>query len=174
MLGQAGRLGAICFFVILFSGCSFLKPDKREELPVPLEITLGAAERVNPSVNGRPSPIAVRLFELTKETKFSAAGYVDLMAEDAKTALGEELLTSEEFVLLPGEVRVIRKHAALDSRFLGIVAGYRDLSGSTWRAVEPLPEPHLEGRLWSSKVSPTKRLYVVLGERSVTVREPTK
>ncbi|MCL2645350.1 MAG: type VI secretion system lipoprotein TssJ [Betaproteobacteria bacterium] len=174
MLKQAGRVGVICFFVISLFGCSFLKPDKREELPVPLEITLGASERVNPSVSGRPSPIAVRLFELTKDTKFSAAGYFELMAEDGKAALGEEMLTSEEFVLLPGEVRVIRKRAASDSRFLGIVAGYRDLSGSTWRAVEPLPAPHLEGRLWSSKASPTKHLYVVIGERSVTVREPTK
>jgi len=172
MLRQVGRFGIICFFALSLSGCSFLKPDKREELPVPLEITLGAAERVNPSVSGRPSPIAVRLFELTKETKFSTAGYFELMAEDGKAALGEELLTSEEFILLPGEVRVIRKRAASDSRFLGIVAGYRDLSGSTWRALEPLPAPYLEGRVWSRKVSPTKRLYVVLGERGVTVREP--
>lgn len=171
MLSQAGRILVVC--VILLSGCSALKPDKREELPVPLEITLGAAERVNPSANGRPSPIAVRLFELTKETKFSTAGYFELTTDDGKAALGEELISSEEFILLPGEVRVIRKQAAPDSRFLGIVAGYRDLSGSTWRALESLPAPHLEGRVWSRKASPTKRLYVMLGERGVTVREPT-
>jgi type VI secretion system protein VasD len=155
------------------SGCGLfgtLKPEARPELPVPLEITLGAAERVNPTEAGRPSPIKVKMFELSNDARFLSADYFELMGQDG-APLGEDVLVSEEFILLPGEVRVVRKRAESNSKFLGIVAGYRDLSGSAWRTIAPLPEPYLAGRLWTNNVSPTKRLYVTLGERGVTIYE---
>jgi type VI secretion system protein VasD len=147
-----------------------LKLEERQELPVPLEITLGASEGVNPNIEGRPSPIVVRLFELSSDTRFMAADYFELMGQDG-APLGEEMLVSEEYILLPGEVRIVRKRAADNSRFLGIAAGYRDLTGSVWRAIAPLPEPYLAGRVWSNSVSPLKRLYVVLGERGAAIYE---
>jgi type VI secretion system protein VasD len=158
---------------IVLSGCGLfgvLKTEERQELPVPLEITLGAAERVNPNIEGRPSPIVVRLFELANDTRFLAADYFELMGQDG-TPLGEEMLVSEEYILLPGEVRVVRKRAAPNGKFLGVVAGYRDLTSSAWRAIAPLPAPYLAGRVWTKSVSPTKRLYVVLGERGATIYE---
>jgi type VI secretion system protein VasD len=170
-------MGAGYFLIILtgaiLSGCGLfgaLKPEERQELPVPLEITLGAAERVNPNFEGRPSPIVVRVFELANDTRFLSADYFELMGQDG-TPLGDEMLVSEEYILLPGEVRVVRKRAAANSRFLGIVAGYRDLAGSAWRAIAPLPAPYLAGRVWTNSVSPTKRLYVVLGEGGATIYE---
>ena len=152
---------------MLFSGC-YLK--ERLELPVPLEITLSAAERVNPTAAGRPSPIMLRLFELASDAQFMSADYFVLMGQGG-VPLGEEVLAVEEYTLLPGEVRMIRKRAALNSRFFGVVAGYRDLNGSVWRAVAPLPAPYLAGRVWSNSVSPTKRLFVVLGERGLAIYE---
>ncbi len=180
MGSRAFRIGVVFLFSAfvggLLSGCSIFgafKQEERKELPVPLEITLGAVERVNPTEDGRPSPIVVRVFELSNSAKFSSADYFALM-EQGGGALGEEMINSEEYILIPGEVRVVRKRAAPNSRFLGVVAGYRDLSSSNWRAAAPLPAPYLAGRIWSRSVSPTKRLYVVLGERGVTVREPSK
>jgi len=170
------RFFAFVLSATFLSGCSFLgmfQQQERKELPVPLEITLGAAERVNPTEDGRPSPIVVRVFELANNASFMSADFFVLMS-DGGASLGEELLNSEEYVLIPGEVRVIRKRAAPNSRFLGIVAGYRDLTNTSWRAAAALPAPHLAGRLWSRAVSPTKRLYVVMGERGVIVREPAK
>jgi type VI secretion system protein VasD len=158
---------------MLLSGCGLfgaLKPGERESLPVPLEISLGAAESVNPNIEGRPSPIVVRLFELSNDTRFMGADYFELMGQDG-APLGDELLVSEEFILLPGEVRMVRKHAAPNSKFLGVVAGYRDLTRSVWRAITPLPEPYLAGRMWSNSVSPTKRLYVVLGGQGAAIYE---
>jgi len=55
-----------------------------------------------------------------------------------------------------------------------VVAGYRDLSNSNWRAMETIPAPYLEGRFWSSKESPTRRLYIVLGEHGVTIRDKSR
>jgi len=154
----------------MMSGCGATKLGERQELPVPLEITLAAEERVNLTTGGRPSPIVVKIFELSNNTQFLSADYFALMGQDG-VPLGGDMLTSEEHILLPGEVRMIRKRAALKSRFLGVIAGYRDLSSSTWRAVTPIPEPYLEGRVWTKTVSPTKHLFVVLGERSITIHE---
>ncbi|MDR1462981.1 MAG: type VI secretion system lipoprotein TssJ [Azoarcus sp.] len=178
MHSRAGRTVVYYYFLCiltgaLLSGCGLfgtLKLDEREKLPLPLEISLGAAERVNPNVEGRPSPIVVRTFELSNDTRFLAADYFELMGQDG-APLGDELLVSEEFILLPGEVRMVRKRAEANSKFLGIVAGYRDLNGSVWRAIAALPEPYLAGRVWSNSVSPTKRFYVILGEKGAAIYE---
>lgn len=173
------RSAAYCFVGMFaglaFSGCGLLGGPKvstgeREKLPVPLEITLGALEDVNPTTTGRPSPIVVKIFELANESRFQAADYFELTKQGNVTLEGD-VLSSEEHTLLPGEVRVVRKRAALESKFLGVVAGYRDLGSSTWRAVVPLPEPYLAGRLWTRSVSPTKQLYVVLGKSGVVIKE---
>lgn len=162
------------FAGLVLSGCGLLGPKvntgEREKLPIPLEITLGALENVNPTATGRPSPIVVRVFELTNESRFQAADYFELMGQ-GNVSLEGDVLSSEEHTLLPGEVRVMRKRASLQSKFLGVVAGYRDLGSSTWRVAVPLPEPYLAGRLWTKSVSPTVRLFVVLDKNGVVIRE---
>jgi len=171
LAGRASRRYLLCMFAgLILSGCSLLKPEERQELPVPLEINLGATENVNPNVKGRPSPVAVKVFELAADTKFMAADYFQLMDQGAE-ALGDESLSAEEFMLLPGETRIVRKRADLKSRFLGVVAGYSDPAGSNWRAIVALPAPYLAGRLWTASVSPTKKLWVSLGKSSVTIFE---
>jgi type VI secretion system protein VasD len=164
------------FAGLALSGCALLGGAKvntgdREKLPIPLEITLGALEDVNPTATGRPSPIAVRVFELANESRFQAADYFVLMAQGKEITLEGDVLSSEEYILLPGEVRLVRKRASLQSNFVGIVAGYRDVGSSTWRAVVPLPAPYLAGRLWTNSVSPTKRLTVVLSKNGVVIQE---
>jgi type VI secretion system VasD/TssJ family lipoprotein len=163
------------FAGLALSGCGLFGGPKvntgdREKLPTPLEITLGALEDVNPTTTGRPSPIVMRVFELANDSRFQTADYFELMGQGAVSLEGD-VLSSEEHTLLPGEVRVVRKRAMLGSKFLGVVAGYRDLGSSTWRAVVPLPEPYLAGRLWTHSVSPTKRLFIVLDKSSVVIKE---
>lgn len=160
------------FAGLTLSGCGGpkLNTGEREKLPIPLEITLGALDDVNPNATGRPSPIVVRVFELANESRFQTADYFELMGEGAVLLEGD-ILSKEEHTLIPGEVRVLRKRASLQSKSLGIIAGYRDLGSSTWRAVTPLPEPYLAGRLWTKSVSPTVRLFVVLNKNGVMIRK---
>ncbi len=175
MYSRVIRSVAYCFVGIfagfILSGCGGpkLSTGEREKLPVPLEITLGALENVNPTPDGRPSPVVVRIFELANESRFQIADYFELMAQGTVSLEGD-VLSSEEHILIPGEVRVVRKRAALQSKFLGIAAGYRN-TGSVWRAITPLPEPYLAGRLWTNAVSPTVRLFVVLDKGGVMIRE---
>jgi len=158
------------FAGLALSGCLGGLTAEREKLPVPLEITLAAMQDVNPAASGRPSPVVVRIFELANESRFQTVDYFALMGQGPVTLEGD-VLSTEEYTLLPGEVRIVRKRATLQSKFLGVVAGYRDLGSSAWRAITPLPEPYLAGRLWSSSESPTKKLTVVLGKSGVTIRD---
>lgn len=159
------------FAGLAFVGCGpKVNMKEREKLPIPLEITLGALEDVNPTVSGRASPIVVRVFELSNESRFQSADYFELMGP-GKVSLEGDVVSSEEYTLLPKEVRVVHKRAAFESKFLGVVAGYRDLGSSTWRAAVQLPEPYLAGRLWSKSVSPTKQLFIVLGKSGVVIQE---
>lgn len=142
----------------------------REELPVPLEITLHAAADVNPSVSGRASPVVVRLYELRNAAAFLAADYFTLQRDEA-AMLGEELVSRQEYVMAPGETRLVRRRAGLQTRVVAIVAGYRDLENSVWRAVAAVPSPHFAGALWGGSVSPSKRYVIDVGAHRVMVRD---
>lgn len=142
----------------------------RQELPVPLEITVMAAENANPASNGRPSPIVVTLFELSGVSGFQAADFFSLQQTDGG-ALADEFVSAEQHILLPGEAKVVRRQAALHSRFVGITAGFRDLENSVWRASASIPPPYVAGRVVTAGSSPTKKLYVVITDNAVIVRE---
>lgn len=174
-----GRMGVSCLRGLLagvvLSACSpwgALKPDEGMERTLPREITLtlSVAERVNPTAEGKPSPIMVRLFELADNAQFSSADYFALIGQGG-VPLGKEMLTTEEYVLMPGEAKVMRKRLMPTSRYLGVVAGYSRLNGRVWRAIAPLPAPYPAGQEQGRSASPARRLSVMLRERGVFIRE---
>lgn len=154
----------------LLIGCA---TTTRPELPVPVEIAIAASERLNPTEQGRPSPVVVRIYELSAPTWFQAADFFELIGMQ-EAAKNEEVLDVQEFVAIPGEVRVVRKRANLATRVIGVVAGYRDMDSGAWRASAELPSPHQAGRLWSGSLSPERRYQIIIGERSVDIREVLK
>jgi len=113
--------------------------------PVTLMLTLVARADVNPDVRGRPSPIAVRIFELRTTAAFESADFFALFEREQAT-LGSELLLHEQFILKPGETQTSTRSANRDARFLAAVGGYRDLDRSVWRGTVPLPAPAPAGR----------------------------
>ena len=48
------------------------------------------------------------------------------------------MLAKEEFVLAPGETKTFAKTLAPDTRFLGVVAAYRDIEHAKWRSSVPI------------------------------------
>ncbi|MET3516263.1 type VI secretion system protein VasD [Pseudacidovorax sp. 1753] len=133
-----------------------------------LEIRVSAAEDVNPDEKGRAAPIMVRLYELKGDAVFLAADYFSLQNSD-KAVLADDLLVRDEMVLKPGETRVLRRRSHPDVNAIGVVAGYKDLVNSDWRAVqkiEPAPEA-----AWYRAVLPSNKasLDIRIGSRGVRV-----
>ena len=105
--------------------------------PAQLAATLHASERVNPSSSQRPSPLLLRVYELKTAAAFNSADFMSLYQRD-KAELGADLLGKEEFVLAPGESKKFAKTLAPETRFLGVVAAFRDVEHARWRSIVPV------------------------------------
>jgi len=103
--------------------------------PKPAEVagTIQASAQINPSTSKRPSPLMLRVYELKSVAVFNSADFMSLYQRD-RAELGADLLAREEFVLVPGEAKTFAKTLAPDTRFLGVVAAYRDVEHAKWRS----------------------------------------
>ena len=99
--------------------------------------TISAAADLNPSVTQRPSPLALRLYELRATTAFDKADFIALYQSDQAT-LGPELVARDELVVQPGDSRSYQRQLQPDTRFIGVLAAFRDLERAVWRAVAPI------------------------------------
>ena len=52
--------------------------------------------------------------------------------------LGADLVAREEFVLAPGDKKAINKPLGADTKFIGVVAAFRDLERARWRSLAPV------------------------------------
>jgi type VI secretion system protein VasD len=107
--------------------------------PKPAQVagTIQASPQVNPSTSKRPSPVMVRVYELKTAAAFNSADFMSLYQRD-KAELGADLLAKEEFVLAPGESKTFAKTLAPDTRFIGVLAVYRDVEHAKWRSIVPV------------------------------------
>jgi type VI secretion system protein VasD len=127
--------GLVCFLAIVVgltmtAACSSRPPLVRGSITVD--------GRVNPDVNGRPSPVVVRVYELKSLAAFNDADFFALFEKEAET-LGGDLVGREEFQLDPGERRPYQRQLQPDTRFIGVAAAFRDLERARWRQASPVP-----------------------------------
>jgi type VI secretion system protein VasD len=114
---------------VLLAGCS--------SGPAVLTANVAASAQVNPDAKKRPSPVVVRVYELKSPTQFDSADFVSLFDKD-QAVLGADMLSREEFVLRPGETKTITKTLAPDTKFIGVMAAFRELERSRWHVVVPV------------------------------------
>lgn len=103
-------------------------------LPTRIEATIAAADDLNPDYRGRPSPLVVRIYQLKSDLAFNNASFFALYDND-QSELGADLLGKEEIELRPGEDKVYSRVLGDDTRYVGILAGYRDIDNASWRAI---------------------------------------
>lgn len=124
---------------LLLAGCSALSPFSTM---TKLDLTLTASDRLNPDLNGRPSPVVVRLFELKHPVAYENADFFSLY-ERARETLAPDLVSSEELELRPGETVELRLAISGDGRYVGILVAYRDLPHVRWRYTLPVAATQL-------------------------------
>jgi len=115
------------------SGCAMLGFGG----PATLKADVVAGVQVNPDSRKRASPVVVRVFELKSSTLFEQADFVSLF-EKEQAVLGAELVSREEFVLRPGETKPLNKPLSPDTKFIGVMAAFRELERARWRVVVPV------------------------------------
>ncbi|KRW61701.1 type VI secretion system lipoprotein TssJ [Pseudomonas sp. TTU2014-080ASC] len=125
---------ALLASVLVLSGCSMLSPYSSL---TKLDLTLKGSVELNPDLNGRPSPIVVRLIELKHPVSFETADFFSLY-QRPKEILSPDMVAIEELELRPGEERELKLSVDQDSRYVGVMAAYRDLPESNWRVIIPV------------------------------------
>ena len=130
------RIAIATLLVTLLTGCNALSPISAL---TKLDLTLAAGERLNPDLHGRPSPVVVRLIELRHPVAFEHSDFFSLY-ERAEQVLPKDWVSSEELALHPGERRLLKLSVAPQSRYVGVLAAYRDLPHVQWRWVVPLAQ----------------------------------
>ena len=121
------------------AGCAnpFKKGDAPAK-PTTLSGSVQAAPDLNPSVSQRPSPLAIRVYELRSDAAFNQADFMALYQSE-QTVLGADLVLRDEFTLQPGETRALAaKTLNPDTRYIAVFAVYRNLERARWRAVVPV------------------------------------
>lgn len=102
-----------------------------------VELAVASQPNVNPDYSGRPSPVVVKVYELRNSMSFKQADFQTLF-EHPMQAMGSDVVAADELIFVPGEARTIAYLPSMDSRFLGIVAGFRQMGRGYWRALRPI------------------------------------
>jgi type VI secretion system protein VasD len=104
--------------------------------PVVTIVITGSAGQ-NPDAGGAPSPVAVRVFQLTATAKFERADVYALIDREQQT-LGTDDGGSQEFVLSPSESKTLTIEPKPGISAIGVTALYRDIDHAQWRADAPV------------------------------------
>lgn len=100
-----------------------------------LNVDLSAREALNPDDAGRPTSVAVRVYQLKDRKLFDGASYEDLLKND-RTVLAQALQASMAAVLNPGASASLAQPMQGDTKYVAIVAFYRNPgSGDGWKYV---------------------------------------
>ncbi len=105
-----------------------------EEGPAMIEAEFRAAVDLNPDHEGNPSPLVVRLYELKSATAFNNTGFFSLYDNDTGE-LGNDMKGREELEFQPGQALLLERELEPETRYIGVMAAYRDIENARWRAV---------------------------------------
>ncbi len=137
--GAAARRATLAMAVLIMASCGKASPASiviEPPKPAPAAFTIAASADANPDATGRPSPVVVRVYQLRTDAAFAGADFFPLFDDDQKV-LGAELISREEYVVVPAERRIVEIAVADGARFVGAVAAFRDIRNSEWRVLLP-------------------------------------
>ncbi|PSV49208.1 type VI secretion system lipoprotein TssJ [Photobacterium indicum] len=122
----------IVVMITLLSGCSFWG---QEDITPQLFLKIKAASNINPNVEGKPSPIEIRVYQLSDSQAFEQAEFIQLYNDAQGVLKAEVLLTRELASLLPSEERNETLPLASETKYIGFIAGFADYREAKNKAI---------------------------------------
>ncbi|WP_175726952.1 type VI secretion system lipoprotein TssJ [Burkholderia ambifaria] len=117
-----------------------------------LDVDLTARAALNPDDAGRPTSVAVRVYQLKDRKMFDAASYDDLLKND-RTVLAQDLQADMSATVSPGASSSLSQRMQRETKYVAIVALYRvPGAADDWKRV-----------VEKKKLDPGKPLRVGLG-----------
>ena len=97
-----------------------------------LEIT--ADEGMNPDGKGVPSPMQLKVYELSERETFDNLNF-DRAFNQAKSLLSDTLLTEKSLTLQPNVTLKHKIDLNKETQFIAVVAGFIDIDNAQWKHV---------------------------------------
>jgi type VI secretion system protein VasD len=122
--------------IVSLGACAGASPPA-PPVPVDLSVSVIADDTVNPDQEGRPSPLAIRVYFLTGTEAIADADLLALWQAEAATLAGT-LVERRDFLLAPGSTAAAQ--LALPERVtsIAVAAAYRNFRDATWRVTLPV------------------------------------
>lgn len=98
-----------------------------------------ASQNINPDINGQPSSVVVRVYQLKNRVNFGNARYEDLFTPN-KNTLGAEFIAVNEYLVDPGFNSQLDIDVSTATKFIGIAVGYRSIDTVNWRTIVEMPK----------------------------------
>ncbi len=119
------KVGAFLIIVVLV-GCASGPPALR------INGSIEASPELNPDSRGRASPVVVRVYRLRSPGSFQRADFFALYHNEM-SSIGQSLISLDEFEIQPGEKRDYNMEVDVETKYLGVIAAFRDLGNARWR-----------------------------------------
>ena len=116
--------------LFLVMGCSTMN----KIVPPSTDLIINVSKNVNPDTSERPSPVVMKIFELSSRTIFDTQDFFSLYDTPEKI-LGPDLLKKDELELQPDSVQQYKMSLNRNTRYVGVVVAYRNIDQARWRAV---------------------------------------
>lgn len=138
---RGGRALGVAIAGLLLCGCMSMFTKKAEPAVASYRITFSATREANINQEKNPAPLKISVFYLRSDTGFMSADFFALHNK-AAAVLGENLLGTEQFFLLPGgETVKISGEKKSERYYVGVTGEFQDLNNKTWRIIIPIPDP---------------------------------
>ncbi|MED5611476.1 type VI secretion system lipoprotein TssJ [Pseudomonas sp. JH-2] len=112
-------------------------------------LTVDGGNDLNPGPDGKPLSVVVRVYQLNSLERFLSAD-ADALWDQPKVALGNTLLDARELTLLPGMGQVEQWPMALEARYIGVAAFFRETRQTRWKVAVAADSMRKESVLFSS------------------------
>ncbi len=118
--------------LMLLSGCATISEPEDKTILATLAVI--ADPNLNPAVDGRASPIVIRIYQLNQTARFDNSDFFALYEND-QAVLADELQVRTELEIKPDEKYRNQLEIKPDTRFIAVLAAFRDLDNSQWKAI---------------------------------------
>jgi len=139
----------ICLLLALLAG----QPASAKDPPPSMVIRATAAASLNPDPAGHPLSVQVQVYQLKEPGEFARLGFGEAAGgRPGSELLGADFLARREFTLDPGAGLEATEPLLAETRWVGVVALFRQPDPHHWRGLvrlaPPAPAPAPKPRGW--------------------------
>jgi type VI secretion system protein VasD len=114
-----------------------VQAPKQCELQV-VSLTVLASQDLNPTENGDPRPVQLRIYQLKSEIQFSNSSFDEVWKKD-KEILKEDIVKVDEISVFPNSRTEVKFERSKDANYVVAAALFRNWKGRSWYTTFELP-----------------------------------